>query len=152
MGSIVQQGFFREEIMAYTSRQKIRFDDVDGAGIVYYPKFFDLCHAAFEDYFDSSTNCSYPDLIRKQKLGFPTVSIESTFSAPLEYGDTALVELQIESIGTSSVEFGYTIYRERDRKVCCRAKVTTVLVNLETMAATPLTPDLINALEPLKSA
>ena len=28
--------------MAFTSVQKIRFDDVDGAGIVYYPQFFHL--------------------------------------------------------------------------------------------------------------
>ena len=34
--------------MAFTSIQKIRFDDVDGAGIVYYPQYFHLCHAAFE--------------------------------------------------------------------------------------------------------
>ena len=37
--------------MAFTSVQKIRFDDVDGAGIVYYPQYFHLCHKAFEDLF-----------------------------------------------------------------------------------------------------
>ncbi len=39
--------------MAFTSVQKFRFDDVDGAGIVYYPQFFHLCHAAFEDFFSA---------------------------------------------------------------------------------------------------
>ena len=34
--------------MPFTSIQKIRFDDVDGAGIVYYPTLFHYCHVAFE--------------------------------------------------------------------------------------------------------
>lgn len=48
--------------MAFSSVQKIRFDDVDGAGIVYHPQFFHLCHAAFEDFFDTAAPVSYPQL------------------------------------------------------------------------------------------
>ncbi|HEY7698614.1 MAG TPA: acyl-CoA thioesterase, partial [Vicinamibacteria bacterium] len=67
--------------MAFTSIQKIRFDDVDGAGIVYYPQFFHLCHAAFEDFFDTAAPVSYPALVKDRRLGFPTVKIESEFKA-----------------------------------------------------------------------
>ena len=49
--------------MSFTSVQKIRFDDVDGAGIVYYPQFFHLCHAAFEDFLDTVASIPYPVLI-----------------------------------------------------------------------------------------
>jgi len=95
--------------MAFTSLQKIRFDDVDGAGIVYYPQFFHLCHKAFEDFFDDAASVSYPQLINEKRRGFPTVAISSDFSAPLRYGDIALVKLEIETIGRSSATFNFEI-------------------------------------------
>ena len=127
--------------MAFTSVQKIRFDDVDGAGIVYYPQFFHLCHAAFEDFFDSAAPVSYPQLVRERRMGFPTVAIESSFSAPLVYGDVAVVELTVERMGRSSVTFGYVIRRKRDGAVCFRARVTTVLVSVDTMRPVPLSDE-----------
>jgi len=127
--------------MAFTSVQKIRFDDVDGAGIVYYPQFFHLCHAAFEDFFDSAAPVSYPELVRERRLGFPTVAIESTFSAPLVYGDVAVVELSVERMGRTSVTFGYVIRRKRDGVLCFRASITTVLVSIDIMKPVPLSDE-----------
>ena len=127
--------------MAFTSVQKIRFDDVDGAGIVYYPQFFHLCHAAFEDFFDSAAPVSYPELVRDRRLGFPTVAIESSFSAPLIYGDVAVVELTVHRMGKTSVTLGYEIHRKRDGALCFRARVTTVLVSIDTMKPVPLSDE-----------
>jgi 4-hydroxybenzoyl-CoA thioesterase len=137
--------------MAFTSVQKIRFDDVDGAGIVYYPQFFHICHAAFEDFFDTAAPVSYPELVRKRRLGFPTVAIESTFKAPLVYGDVVVVELSVEQIGNSSVTFGYTIRRKRDGKLSCRASVKTVLVNIDSMEPIPLSDEYRSIFERLLS-
>jgi 4-hydroxybenzoyl-CoA thioesterase len=133
--------------MAFTSIHKIRFDDVDGAGIVYYPKYFHLCHAAFEDFFDSAASISYPNLIRGRRLGFPTVAIDSSFTAPLTYGDTAVVELSVEKIGTTSVVFSYRIRRRRDGVACFAATVTTVLIDLDSQEPQTIPADLRTMLE-----
>ena len=133
--------------MAFTSIQKIRFDDVDGAGIVYYPQFFHLCHAAFEDFFDSAAPVSYPELVGERRLGFPTVAIQSEFHAPLSYGDIAIVELSVVEIGNASLKLGYDIRRERDGAFCFHADITTVLVNLDTLKPTKIDPGLRNILE-----
>ena len=138
--------------MAFTSVQKIRFDDVDGAGIVYYPQFFHLCHAAFEDFFDTAAPISYPELIRGRRLGFPTVAIESEFTAPLEYGDIAVIELVVERVGRTSVGFSYHIRRKRDGASCFRAAVTTVLIDLDTREPVPLPEELRSILEQSLSA
>lgn len=134
---------------AFESIQKIRFDDVDGAGIVYYPQFFHLCHKAFEDFFDERADISYPELIRDRRLGFPTVSIESEFHAPLAYGDTALVELGVLEIGKTSVRFRYDIRRRRDQTLCFSATITNVLVNLEEMKPRSIDDDLRRLLQSL---
>lgn len=134
-------------MVAFRSRQKIRFDDVDGAGIVYYPQFFHLCHAAFEDFFDDQETPSYPRLIRDRRVGFPTVAIRSEFHAPLGYGDVAVVELTVLDIGASSVKIGYDVRRERDGVLCFNADITTVFVGLDSMKSTPITDDLREILE-----
>lgn len=128
--------------MAYTSIQKIRFDDVDGAGIVYYPRYLHLCHASFEDFFDASAPFGYPELIGKKRLGFPTVHLEADFKAPLAYGDTAIVALSVVKVGTSSMTLHYEIMRKRDAVVCFVADITTVFMNLDTQKATPLTAEI----------
>ena len=128
--------------MAYTSIQKIRFDDVDGAGIVYYPRFLHLCHAAFEDFFDAVAPFSYPDLIAVRRLGFPTVHIEADFKAPLSYGDTAVVTLGVTKIGTSSMTLRYEIRRKHDSALAFVATITTVLIDLDTKRPLPLTDEL----------
>ncbi len=124
--------------MSFTSVQKIRFDDVDGAGIVYYPQFFHICHAAFEDFFDTAAPLSYPELVRQQRLGFPTVEIQSSFKAPLIYGDVAVVELEVARIGNSSIVFRYRIRRKRDVVLCFTADITKVMINLDTQQAQPI--------------
>jgi 4-hydroxybenzoyl-CoA thioesterase len=133
--------------MAFSSIHKIRFDDVDGAGIVYYPQYFHLCHAAFEDFFDTAASISYSELIRGRRLGFPTVAIESSFTAPLSYGDVAVVELAVERIGTTSATFTYRVRRRRDGAPCFAATVTTVLIDLDSQRPQPIPEDLRSILE-----
>lgn len=136
-----------ESIVAFTSIQKIRFDDVDGAGIVYYPQFFHLCHAAFEDFFDTAAPVSYPELVGEKRLGFPTVAIQSQFHAPLSYGDIAIVELSVIEIGNASLKNAYDIRRKRDAELCFHAEITTVLADLDTLKPKRIEPDLRKILE-----
>ncbi len=128
--------------MAFTSLLKIRFDDVDGAGIVYYPQYFHLCHKAFEDFFDDAASVSYPQLINERRRGFPTVAINSEFSAPLRYGDIALVKLAILKIGRSSATFSYEIHRKKDSKLCFTAQITKVFLDLENDKVLPIPDDM----------
>ncbi len=130
--------------MAFTSLLKIRFDDVDGAGIVYYPQFFHLCHKAFEDFFDDAASVSYPRLINELRRGFPTVAIQSEFTAPLRYGDIALVKISICKVGRSSATFNYEIRRKKDTKLCFSAQITKVFMNLESNEVLPIPDDMRN--------
>ena len=138
--------------MAFTSIQKIRFDDVDGAGIVYYPQFFHLCHGAFEDFFDTAAPISYPTLVKERRLGFPTVAITSEFKAPLSYGDIAVVALTVRKIGRSSLVIAYDIRRKRDGVLTFHADITTVLVDLGTLKPVEIDDELRGIFEKFLSA
>jgi 4-hydroxybenzoyl-CoA thioesterase len=128
--------------MSFTSTQKIRFDDVDGAGIVYYPRFFHMCHKAFEDFFDEKGPVGYPKLISEWRRGFPTVHTDGNYLAPLRYGDLAQVELTVEHVGNSSLKTRYHVVRVHDGALAFIGLVTTVCVELESFRPTPIDGDL----------
>lgn len=128
--------------MSYSITYRIRLDDVDGAGILYFPRYFHLCHQALEDSFDRGAPLPYPALIRERRLGVPTVAAESTFLAPVAYGDSVTVSMWTESIGTSSLVLGFRMVRQSDGAECFRARITTVLTDLDAMKSTPFPDDL----------
>ncbi|MCP4498863.1 MAG: acyl-CoA thioesterase [Deltaproteobacteria bacterium] len=128
--------------MSYTSVQKIRFDDVDGAGIVYYPQYFKLCHAAFEDFFDDAAPFSYPELIDERRQGFPTVHIDADFKAPLKYGDYVVMSLFVKKIGKASLLLHFDARRKRDGALAFTADITTVFMDLDTQESEPIPEEL----------
>ena len=61
--------------MAYTTKVRVRFGDEDHAQIVYYPRFFNFFHVAFEDFFGDQGH-PYQKVLDEDQVGFPTVHIE----------------------------------------------------------------------------
>jgi 4-hydroxybenzoyl-CoA thioesterase len=133
--------------VTFTSIQPIRFDDVDGAGIVYYPRFLHLCHAAFEDFFNAAAPFSYPALIRDRRRGFPTVHIDADFKAPLQYGDTAVVSVGVVRVGSSSMTMQYRIHRKHDSVLSFQASITTVFIDLDSQKSTPIPAEIVRVLQ-----
>jgi 4-hydroxybenzoyl-CoA thioesterase len=90
----------------------VRFDDVDHAGIVYYPRYYHYFHIAFEEFFrERMGSRSYVDLISRRRIGFPAVRTECDYRAPLRFGDVVRVEMHIERLGGTSIRFGYRAFR-----------------------------------------
>lgn len=120
----------------------------DPAGIVYFPRFFEMFHAAMETWFDARLAMPYAEVIGVRKLGFPSVHTEADFRRPTRFGETVDVELRVVRVGTSSIEFAYVI-RGRDGTDDVRAtgKTVCVVMDLDPARASyrrsvPLPPDL----------
>lgn len=124
--------------MRHLVRQTIRFADVDPAGIVFYPRFYEHFHAAFEDFFDVAAGVPYAQLIAKERLGFPAVHVVSDFKIPLRHGDVIDIEITVSHLGHSSFTCAYRVLRGLE--VCASAAITTAAVALDTMTAIPI-PD-----------
>lgn len=119
----------------------ISFDDVDAAGIVYYPRYFHFCHLAFEDLFNRHWPMSYARLIREKHVGFPTVHIDADYRQPLYYGDSITIDFAIINIGTSSMKVKYSFYGSGNN-ITFSATVTTVYSDLVAKKALALPLDL----------
>ena len=127
--------------MAFSTSAEVRFGDVDHAGIVFYPQFFIYFHEAFERFFNDA-GFAYHRLLDERHVGFPTVHIETDYSAPLKYGDALDIEVSVPRIGRRSATFRYVGYRHRDGKHAVTAAITCACVDMRTMTAIELPDDL----------
>ena len=117
--------------MHFRSNQKIRFGDIDRAGIVSYPRFLHYFHVALEEFFDHSLGIEYPAVVNNLGIGLPTVHLETDFKQPLRYGDQIEVEVRVLALGHSSIRFGYRVFRQGEDSPRTTGHNITVCVDME---------------------
>jgi len=123
--------------MAFRDHQKIQFGDIDYAGIVYYPRFLHYLHVALEEFFGSEVGIDYPTVLKKYRIGFPTVHHELDFFTPLRYGDQIDVEIEVIEIGNASITWGYKVYLSGDEEILAvQAENITATINMDTFEKT----------------
>ena len=126
--------------MKFTTELPVRFGEIDQAGVVYYPRFFHYFHQAFEEWFRQALGIPYPDLVRKEGIGFPSVRVETEFMKPLRYGDRARVHIEVLEVGKKSLTLGYELVRVPDGEVSARATIKTVAIDNASFSSVPI-PD-----------
>jgi 4-hydroxybenzoyl-CoA thioesterase len=118
--------------MPFRSILKIRFGDIDRAGIVYYPRFLHYFHVALEEFFQSELGVAYPVLVNEHHLGLPSVHLETDFFRPLRYGDIIEVEVAVRAVGRSSITFGYRVFKQGETEPRVSGHNVTVCLDMET--------------------
>ena len=126
--------------MAFISHLKIRFGDIDRAGIVYYPRFLHYFHVALEEFFTSELEIDYHTVIDQYRLGFPVVHLETDFSRPFNYGDQIDIEVRVLNIGRTSITFEYRAFRKGDEEPRIVGHNITVCMDMDTFKKKPI-PD-----------
>ena len=120
----------------FAHEQIIRFAHCDPAGIVYFPRFFDLAHSVMEDWFANGVGYSMPEMILQQGIGTPTVTINCDFAKALRMGDMLRFELRVTRMGRSSVQLDYRgSFRGEEHLHIVQ---TIAFVDLEKMQSIPI--------------
>jgi 4-hydroxybenzoyl-CoA thioesterase len=131
--------------MAYTKEFPVRFDDVDFARVVYFPKLLGYCHAAFEDFFFAEMGISFAEILQKRNVGFPPVHVEADFGAPLRFGDLCRIVLETLRLGNGSITCRYQLFRLGDPKRCAQVEITHAVISTDAFSPAPLPDDLRGA-------
>lgn len=118
--------------MAFRARIPVRFGDVDHAKIVYYPRFIDFFHVAFEELWLHELGMHYVEVLEGHKLGLPAVKVDVDFKSPARFGETLEIEVHVENVGTSSVRFRHDVHREGSASPIAVARITTVAMDMDT--------------------
>jgi len=129
----------------------VHFGHIDQAKIVYYPHLYHFGHVAMEETFREAIGISYPDLIAKERLGFPSVHLETDFLDTVGYGETLRIAVSVVAIGRTSVTWQFEGARTSDGVVAFRTKVTTVCVDMDRFRPVPIPERFRAAMERLRS-
>ncbi len=113
---------------AYTCNYDIRFRHCDPAGLIFYPRAFEIVNDVIMDWFRLVSGISVYDLLYVEKKAFPTIKTECEFLSPIRVSDVLAVELTVAQLGNSSVDLCLTATCRGDVKL--RARNTLVYVSL----------------------
>ncbi|MEW9922282.1 acyl-CoA thioesterase [Marimonas sp. MJW-29] len=87
--------------MRFTMPQKVKFKHCDPAGIVFYPRYFEMINDCVEAFFDEGLEVPFEEVHRNG--GVPTAEISVQFTAPSRHGDRLELSLTPTRLGRSSL-------------------------------------------------
>lgn len=125
----------------FASEDTVRFRHCDPAGIVFYPRYFELINDFVETWFAHGLGASFHDLHTKRGIGTPLASVQCDFVSPSRWSDTLRQTLTVRRIGGASVRID-VVFQGADGGVRLRAALTVVTIDLGTMRSMRIPDDL----------
>ncbi|MDN3921970.1 acyl-CoA thioesterase [Roseateles violae] len=130
---------------AFERRELVRFGHCDPAGIVFYPRYFEMLNALVEDWFTDGLGIDYAQLLGARRTGMPSVRLAADFRRISRMGDWLSQRIRIEKLGRTSL--GLAIAFECEDGLRVAFEQVLVCTSLDTHAAQPFPDDLRAALE-----
>ena len=126
---------------AFVSRQLVRFSHCDPAGIVFYPRFFDMFNAAQEDWFAQGLDCPWGgDYMGPRNLRLPSLNITAEFIRACRMSETIAFHLWVTRLGRSTLELALEGRVEGETRL--RAALTDCVIDFAKFKSTPIPEDL----------
>ncbi|MGP9565962.1 acyl-CoA thioesterase [Halomonas sp. AOP5-B2-8] len=123
--------------MTFTSQRKVRFQHCDPAGIVFYPRYFELINSVVEDWFEEVVQHDFNQLHIESGTGVPTAAIDTQFHAPSRLGELLNFELTVQAVGRSSLDLKIVAYCGEQKRLTSYS--TLVFMDLTSGKSMPWT-------------
>jgi acyl-CoA thioesterase FadM len=141
--------FARADIEASTAtfgeaHLRVRFQDVDAAGTLFFPKVFELFADVYlQILFDAGLDV--PGALRAREFAAPLAHVEADFVRPLFFGDAIQVRVARALVGDTSVRFGFGVWK--DGQLAAYGSTVHVFVDGKTFQKCPVPAPLRDYLE-----
>ena len=86
--------------------RRIRLQHTDGAGVVFFARFFELAHEAYEDMLDAIGH-PFPGDLAGEPVLYPIVHATSDYRAMLRLGDLLRIEVTVAKVKSRSFVLTY---------------------------------------------
>lgn len=111
----------------FTVKKRINFFDCDPAGIIFFSRVFEFCHAAYEQLIQSFE--LEEDYWDNPSYVVPIIHTECDYYKPLKYGDEISIEVLVTQLKNSSFELTYKLILNKE--TCASLKTVHVFVSRE---------------------
>lgn len=136
---------------AYVREFPIRFNDIDAADIVYFPRLLHYCHCALEDFVTDRSTRSYRRYVQ-DGIVFPVVNVQGRFFQRVHYRDRLQVGVSCEEIRKHAFRMRYELAIVPSEgggvpQPSARIVIAQAVTTRETFALREVPADLRTALE-----
>ncbi len=111
----------------FIKKEKIRFQHIDYAGIVFYPRFLEMLNCLVEDWFEEALDRPFSKM--HETNGIPTVDLKVQFKKAARLGETLTKKLWVKELKSSSVICGFR-FEDENGNICLEGEVTLVNVKI----------------------
>ena len=134
--------------MSFEHRLIVRFYEVDRAGIAFFGRVFEYCHAAYEALLVAR---DYPlaEVFDAEDWGMPLVHAEADFQRPMRMGEELAIHVSVGRLGKTSVTFDFTVRGAVDGEVRATARHVHACVDMTRFVPLDVPERLRQALEGL---
>jgi acyl-CoA thioester hydrolase len=134
----------------FTYSRRVQFRETDAAGIMHFSQFFVWMEEA-EHAFFRSLGLSIHEGTGAQHVGWPRVSAQCDYKAPLRFEDEALVQLRVCEKRAKSLSYEFIVRRADDDSEVASGALTAVCVawdeNSGRMKAVNIPPHIADKIE-----
>jgi YbgC/YbaW family acyl-CoA thioester hydrolase len=130
--------------MPFEHRRRVRFQDTDPAGIVFFANIFVYCHEAFEELL-RDVGMPLETIVASREQVLPLAHAEADFKSPFRFGVLVTTRVAVAEIGERSFRLEYEMADEKGQKLA-RAATVHVAVDPASGRSTALSPRLRAAL------
>jgi 4-hydroxybenzoyl-CoA thioesterase len=135
----------------FIKQEKIRFQHIDYAGIVFYPRFLEMLNCLVEDWFEEALDRPFSKM--HETNGIPTVDLKVQFKNAARIGETLSKKLWVAELKSSSIVCGFQ-FTNQDDKTVLEGEVTLVNVKIQedrqSIKAEPFNEEIKNKIEKYK--
>ena len=100
----------------FTTTRRVRFADCDAAGIVFFPRYFEMLNGVVEDWFAGPLGLSFRELHQDRHASVPTAAVEARFLAPSRLEDELTFSLTVTRLGGASCGLRHVIDCDGQRR------------------------------------
>jgi len=129
-----------------TRTERIYWGDCDPAGIIYFPRYFDMLDRSTTAMFEQALGMTKIQFLKAYKFhGYPMVDIRARFIRTTTFGDEVVIETTVPEFKRSSFNISHRIIKNGEVAVECsetRVWVTKDPIDPEKITPTPVPPEI----------
>ncbi len=114
----------------FSRLRRVRFQDVDAAGIIFYPRFLEYTHDLYVEFLEEHGS-PLPEALEQGTWAAPIRHAEADYFRPLRFGDTAQICLVRAHVEPSEITLGFTLVLPQ------RGEVAAVVQSVHTFVSLP---------------
>ena len=133
---------------AFVNSRSILFQEIDAAGIIFYPRILEMFHDAYAAFL-ASVGSPLRDVMTRETWLAPVRHAEADYFKPLRLGDEIGVEISRAHVLETEATLGYRVVRGGE--VCVVGQVVHTFVERATFRRTPLPAAVRQGLERIEA-